>query len=53
MKNARITKELLMYNNKPLDLYYSEYLDMYITENFAKLALLISFHQEFDIHQFR
>mgnify|MGYP004524731515 CR=1 FL=1 len=35
MKNARITKELLMYNNKPLDLYYSEYLDMYITENFA------------------
>lgn len=40
MKNARITKELLMYNNKPLDLYYSEYLDMYITENFAIDAIL-------------
>lgn len=40
MKNARITKELLMYNNKPLDLYYSEYLDMYITENFAIDAIV-------------
>ena len=35
MKNASITKELLMYNNKPLNLYYAENLDMYITENFA------------------
>lgn len=35
MKNASITKELLIYNNKPLNLYYSEDLDMYITENFA------------------
>ena len=38
MKNASITKELLMYNNKSLDLYYSVNLDMYITNNFAILA---------------
>lgn len=35
MKKASITKELLIYNNKPLNLYYSENIDMYITENFA------------------